>query len=230
MSPVSTPDRILREAKKTKGQAVPGATTVSSTAVIFPAAPHITVIMAGGGGAIRTRMEQILANRYAPLVLVLPLSQMPVGDYQKYMPKFFGPGNYTAEEHLEAFYAYAENINIEAEDVWMRIFVQSLDGEARKWFKTLPAASIGDITALDDAFLKYWGDRKDYLHYITEFGNIKRKMGESVSDFTKRFTKMYEKIPEVVKPSETSAMITYSGAFDYQFCLLLREREILKLL
>lgn len=160
-------------------------------------------------------MEQILANRYAPLVLVPPLSQMPGGDYQKYMPKFFGPGNYTAEEHIEAFYAYAENINIEAEDVWMRIFVQSLDGEAWKWFKTLPPTSIADITALDEAFLKYWGDRKDYLDYITEFGNIQRKNGESVSDFTKRFNKMYERIPDVVKPSKTSALITYSGAFDY---------------
>lgn len=141
------------------------------------------------------------------------------------MPKFFGLGNYTAEEHIEAFYAYAENINIEAEVVWMRVFVQSLDGEMRKWFKTLPAASIADITALDEVFLKYWGDRKDYFRYITEFGNLQRKNGESVSDFTKRFNKMYEKIPEVVKPSETSTQITYSGAFDYQFCLLLRERD-----
>ena len=170
-------------------------------------------------------MEQILIARYAPLQLPHPLSQMPTNDYQKYMPKFFGTGEYTVEEHLETFYAYAENINIEAEDVWMRIFVQSLDGEARKWFKKLPAASIGDITALDDAFLKEWGDRKDYLHYITEFGNLRRKNGESISDFSKRFNKLYDRIPEVIKPSETSTQITYSGAFDYQFCLLLRERE-----
>jgi hypothetical protein len=32
-----------------------------------------------------TRMEQILANRYAPLVLPNPLSTMPTGDYQNYM-------------------------------------------------------------------------------------------------------------------------------------------------
>ena len=57
---------------------------------------------------------------------------------------------------------------------------------------------------------------KDYLHYITKFGSLKRKNGESVSDFSKRFNKMYEKIPEAIKPSETSAWITYSGAFDYQ--------------
>ena len=53
---------------------------------------------------------------------------MPIGDYLKYMPKFTGEGDFTAEEHLEDFYSYAENINIEQEDVWTRVFVQSLDG------------------------------------------------------------------------------------------------------
>jgi hypothetical protein len=38
----------------------------------------------------------------------------------------------TVEEHIEAFYSYAENLNIEEEDVWTRVFVQSLDGHARK--------------------------------------------------------------------------------------------------
>jgi hypothetical protein len=61
---------------------------------------------------------------------------MPTGDYQKYMPKFTGAGEYTAEEHIEAFYAYAENINISEEDVWTRVFVQSLDGQARNGSKS----------------------------------------------------------------------------------------------
>ena len=135
---------------------VPLFTVVDSTVVSSSVITNPIITMAGvGGAAPLTRMEQILANRYAPLVLHHPLSQMPTGDYQKYMPKFLGTGDYTAEEHLEAFYAYAENINIEAEDVWTRIFVQSLDGEAQNWFKTLLAGSIVDITALDDVFLKH---------------------------------------------------------------------------
>ena len=77
---------------------------------------------------------------------------MPTGDYLKYMPKFTREGYFTAKEHLEAFYSYAENINIEQEDVWTRVFVQSLDGQARKWFKELPAGSIAGIEALDDIF------------------------------------------------------------------------------
>jgi hypothetical protein len=31
----------------------------------------------------------------------------------------------------------------------MRFFVQSLDGEARKWFRSLPLNSIVDIDALN---------------------------------------------------------------------------------
>ena len=53
---------------------------------------------------------------------------MHIEDYRKYMPNFTGEGDVTAEEHLEAFYSYDENINIEQEDVWTKVFVQSLDG------------------------------------------------------------------------------------------------------
>ena len=60
----------------------------------------------------------------------------------------------------------------------MRVFVQSHDGEARKWFRELPHRSITDIEALDDAFLKQWGDRKDLVYYHTKFGNLKRENGD----------------------------------------------------
>ena len=75
-----------------------------------------------------TQMERILVARYAPLSLPNPLAAIPTEDYLKYMPKFIGEGDFTAEEHLEAFYSYAENINIEQKDVWTKVFVQILDG------------------------------------------------------------------------------------------------------
>ena len=72
-----------------------------------------------------SKMERILVARYAPLILPNPLAGMPTGDYLKYMPKFIGEGDFIAEEHLEAFYSYAENINIEQEDVWTRVLCKS---------------------------------------------------------------------------------------------------------
>ena len=55
--------------------------------------------------------------------------------------------------------------------------VQSLDGEVRKWFRELPPNSIYGIYALEEAFMRQWGDTKDYLYYMTEFGFLKRKKG-----------------------------------------------------
>jgi hypothetical protein len=63
------------------------------------------------------------------------MNALPAGDYLNYMPKFSGEEDITTEEHLVSFYSYADNLNIENEDAWMRVFVQSLDGEIRKWFR-----------------------------------------------------------------------------------------------
>jgi hypothetical protein len=189
-----------------------------------PSSPRPFVPMAGANPPLN-RMDAIVAARYAPLVLPQPVNPLPAGDYLKYMPKFTGEGDITAEEHLAAFYSYADNLNIENEDVWMRVFVQSLDGEVRKWFRGLAPRSIAGIEALDGAFLRQWGDKKDFMYYMTEFGSLKKMEGESVSDFSKRFNKMYNKIPAEIKPTEASAKISYASAFDPDFCLLLRERR-----
>jgi hypothetical protein len=189
-----------------------------------PSSPPLNTPMAGVNPP-PNRMDAIVAARYAPLILPQPLNPLPAGDYLKYMPKFSGEGDVTAEEHLAAFYSYADNLNIENEDVWMRVFIQSLDGEVRKWFRGLAPGSIAGIEALDNVFLRKWGDRKDYIYYMTEFGSLKKQEGESVSDFSKRFNKMYNKIPAEIKPSEASAQISYASAFDPDFCLVLRERR-----
>jgi restriction endonuclease S subunit len=73
--------------------------------------------------------------------------------------------------------------------------------------------------------LRHWGDKKYFIYYIIEFGSLKRKEGESISDFSKRSNKMYNKIPTKIKPIETYAKITYASAFDPEFFLLLRERR-----
>jgi hypothetical protein len=70
-----------------------------------------------------------------------------------------------------------------------------------EWFKDLPPRSIDRIVALDDAFLRIWGNKKDLCYYITEFGALKREEGKSTSDFSKRFNKMYKRIPAEVNPT-----------------------------
>lgn len=77
-----------------------------------------------------SKMERIIAARYGPLVLPTPLNAMPTGEYHKYRPNFTRTKGVIAEEHLESFYSYADNLDTSEDDVWMRVFVQSLDGAA----------------------------------------------------------------------------------------------------
>jgi hypothetical protein len=98
-------------------------------------------------------------------------------------------------------------------------------GWGMKWFQDLPPASITDIDVLYEYFIRKWGDRRDYLYYIIEFGDLKRKNGESILDLTKILNKMYGRILDKIKPTESSAKIMYANAFDAELSLLLRERR-----
>jgi hypothetical protein len=55
------------------------------------------------------------------------------------------------------------------------------------------------------------------MYYMTEFESLKKMGGESISNFSKRFNKMYNKIPAEIKPTEAFAKISYSSEFDPDF-------------
>jgi hypothetical protein len=112
-------------------------------------------------------MDAIVAAIYDPLILPQPLNALPTGGYLKKLPKFIGEGDIIVEYHLATFYSYVDNYVLVDEDVWMRIFVHSLDGEAIKWFRALTLRSIDWIEALDDIFLRQWGDKKYFMYYFT---------------------------------------------------------------
>jgi hypothetical protein len=183
----------------------------------------------GGGGAGGNQVPPPVifakvAARYAPLVLPAVLHDLPE-NYMKSLPKFTGEGDLTAQEHINFFDQFADILGIEHEDVYSILLVQTFEGQVRTWFRSLPAGSLGSYQALENAFIRQWGERKDHLYYLTEFGALKKKGSESVLEFIQRFNKLYNKIPAEVKPSQPAAKVTFVGAFDPDFSLLLRERR-----
>ena len=60
-----------------------------------------------------TIMDLIITARYAPLVLPQNLNYFPARGYQNYLPKYNSEREVTAEEHLESFYSFADNHNVE---------------------------------------------------------------------------------------------------------------------
>jgi hypothetical protein len=60
---------------------------------------------------------------------------------------------------------------------------------------------------------------------LIDFGSLKKKNSETIVEFIQRFNKLYNKIPVKVKPSQPVAKVTFVGAFEPNFTLMLRERR-----
>jgi hypothetical protein len=106
----------------------------------------------------------------------------------------------------------------------MRLFSQSFYGEVRKWFKGLAARSIHDFQEFEVVLLTKWERKKNSLHLLAQYNNLKRGPTESVQDFSTRFMITYDSIPADVKPPPGAAKLPYVDAFSSELTLLLRER------
>jgi hypothetical protein len=164
----------------------------------------------------------IMVARYAPLILAAPLHNMPQ-DYQTRIPRFDGTRNMTAQQHVDKMNDFFDLQEVDEEDVKMRLFSQSLNGEVRKWFKALPAASLNDIIAFHQSFLNRWEVKKNPLQILFEYERIKRNQGESVQDFCTRFNNIYNAIPTNIKPPRGLDLIKFPDGFDVDMSYQLRE-------
>jgi hypothetical protein len=180
---------------------------------------------AGGQGPSHPpRVFAKVAARYSPLVLPIPLHDLPE-NYIKNLPKFTGEGDLTATEHINFFDQFTDILGIKHEDVYSMLLVQTFKFQVQTWFQSLPATSILSYDTLEDAFLRQWGERKYHLYCLTEFGSLRKKNSETVMDFIQIFNKLYKKIPVEVKPSQPAAKVTFAGAFEPDFAVLLLERR-----
>lgn len=167
---------------------------------------------------------RFLLNKYSPLDLPQTLSVMPQ-DYLKFFPRFNGEDENTAQRHIETFCAFVENLNVEQLDVVLRLFVQSLNGEARKWFRSLTNASITTWEELEKSFTQKWDEKRNHENILTKFNAIRKKPEEDISELIKRFNKQYNNLPCEIKPPQVVARVVFVGAFECDFCFTLRERK-----
>ena len=82
-----------------------------------------------------------MAARFAPLRLPAALHDLPQ-NYSQRICLFDGEGDVTAKQHVAKFEDFIDLEEVDYPDVKMRLFSQSLSGEAKKWFKYLPNGSI----------------------------------------------------------------------------------------
>jgi hypothetical protein len=94
-----------------------------------------------------------VAARYAPLVLPPVLQDLPE-NYMNNLPKFTGEGDLTSTQHINFFDQFMDILDIEHEDVYLRLLVQTFEVQVRLWFRGLPVGSITSYDVLENTFLR----------------------------------------------------------------------------
>lgn len=113
----------------------------SATPSTPPSTTHIPIVIATPPAV--TFISTTMANRYTPLHLPANLGAIPQ-DYQSKITSFEGTGTYTAQQYTKKMTDYFETYEVDVDDVRMKVFVQSLTGDVRTWFRALPTNNIND--------------------------------------------------------------------------------------
>ena len=145
-------------------------------------------------------------------------------DYQSKTPSFDGIGTYTSQQHTKKMTNYFESYEIDDDDVRMKVFVQSLTGHVKTWFRALPANSINDPQDLYQSFLNRWEKKKDSFHILSEYEKLRKCTQETVQDYCTKFNNIYNAIPQNLRPPPDLALIKFADAFNFDMAYQLRER------
>jgi hypothetical protein len=132
-----------------------------------------------------------IQHRYKPLKLPHILHDLPPKHY-KYLLVFDGePDAITAEKHIQEFHHFIDLFEIDHDDVCMMVFSQSLKGDTKEWFKHLQPETISLWEELKSVCSKFWGKKKSLDLQLTELYSLKRKINETISTFSRRFSIIY---------------------------------------
>ena len=117
-------------------------------------------------------MEAILARRFAPFNFsAVPGFPHPVPtmiEWGYFMPIFIERKEDNPAGHLIKFYECMNLLDLQHEDVCMKMFMYSLDGDAREWHFSLPPSSISSLKDFHTLFHEHC---KRYFSYEFLFEN-----------------------------------------------------------
>jgi hypothetical protein len=132
--------------------------------------------------------------------LSLPNTQGGLHDLPKkaesWIPKFSGEDRSYGNSHWTDFcdaFQFHQSIQ-EHPYVFLRLFVSSLTGSARRWINRLPKGSIKIPEDLEQAFQKDWCEKENMDSLYSQYTNICKASSEGIRDFNDRFNLLLKKI------------------------------------
>ena len=100
-----------------------------------------------------------------------------------------------------------------------------MEGEPRKWFKSLAKNTVHTWEEMENFFTLKWGEKRDHGYVLTNFNDLKKRHNEDVTEFMKRLNKIYNNLPAKIKPPQVAAKVVFAGDFEPYFGFTLRERR-----
>ena len=140
--------------------------------------------------------------RYAPMNLThIPgfPNRIPHVYWQTYLPKFKdGKGDDDAI-HLFRFHKHIHKLGVGwNEDSLMRIFMISLEGDARSWYEGLPAGSLSSLKYFHTMFHEHFRDQYPSLLLIQDCSMHDKEFIENLKDIGDDDQYMDDKVLEIL--------------------------------
>jgi hypothetical protein len=143
----------------------------------------------------------------SPLYLAPATHQLP--KFKEHLPRFSGNNTVTTNEQLVAFSNACHNIGANDNDTCMCLFINSLEGNPVVDFFDLPPKILSTWEELIYWFRSTYGQSKILAEKLREYNNVTYKDGETIKSFNLCFTKLYNQIPEIIRPQNQVAFMHY---------------------
>lgn len=109
---------------------------------------------------------------YVPSPLNLAPATTPLPKFKDYLPKFSGNVTCTIEEHLNAFSNACNNIRATANDVFLRLFVNALEGKVIADFFNFPPKCFSNWVELCYWFKYLYGQQQSPVELLKEYTDM----------------------------------------------------------
>jgi hypothetical protein len=111
------------------------------------------------------------------------------------------------------------------EDVKMRLFVFSLEGDAAEWFSYQDPNKFSTLAEIIKYFRESWGDQKENRFFLAALSSSQEKENETMDEFNKRFNDLVKILPTDIKPLNVSILIYYMEYFEGEMRYALRDKD-----
>jgi hypothetical protein len=148
--------------------------------------------------------------------------------YELFLPRFAGSDEDCPKSHMRRFWKFFQHFPVsdEAEDLVMKLFSASLDGEARRWYDNLPAASIDSMELFEKVFLAKWTmEMEDIQSLLKELEDVKQAESEIVRDYCAKFRKSLYQIPHGYRPEDEYLVYLYTNGLQVHLSFLLNKKK-----